>query len=284
MAPLYFLLALEALVVVAFVLSLRRSLARRHRLPYLADEVLFTPEQLAFLAVLERAVGDGYRVHGKVRAAEVIDVSRRVDRRSRERAYARISHRCFDFLVCTAETGAIGCAVNLAPRSRLRKRPPRDALARICAAARLPFVQFRESDIYSVVDIEEQVFAAMHAVRLDTTADEPPKRETQAALHGLSAAIVEDDREPRLAPVPANGARRAEPPRIVPKAVKPVPQIVERPRTEPRLAVEEDFDDGPTFSIDDDLGEHELSIPADGVLAADEHRVAAPGRGTLGRH
>jgi hypothetical protein len=282
LAPFYFLLGLAALVLVAFVFSLRRSLARRHRLPYVADDALFTPDQLAFLAVLERAVGDGYRVYGKVRAAEVIGVSRRADRRSRERAYARINDRSFDFLVCTAETGAIGCAVNLAPRSRFRKRPPRDALAGVCAAARLPFVQFRESDIYSVVDIEEQVFAAMHAVRIDPKAEVPPRRETQAALNGLSEVIGEDDREPRLTPVPMREDRRAEPPRFVPKTVKAAPQVEERPRTEPRLALEEDFDDGPAFSIDDDLGDHELSIPAGRGLAADEQRVAARGRGTLG--
>jgi hypothetical protein len=200
----YLLLAVGALVLAAFALSLYRQLARRNRLPYVAAQAIFSPAERGFLAVLERAVGRDYRVYGRVRVADVVGVRRRLDRRNRRRAFERIGDRRFDFLVCTAGSGAIACAVSLAPRSRLGLRPPRDSLDRICAAAGLPFVRFREGEPYSVVEIEERVFAAMQSVRIHAGAEEPPRHETQEALHSLAEAIQGERRgeRPVHSPVP----------------------------------------------------------------------------------
>ena len=185
----YVLLGLGVLVLLAFLLSVTRRLGRRHRLPYVIGPSLFSPAEQVFLPVLERAVGRGYRVYGKVRVADVLKVRPRTGSQARKRAVARLSRHRFDFLVCTAETGTVACGVNLSPRSRFGRRPPRDALDRVCAAARLPFVRFREGARYSVVEIEEQVFGAMQAVRLSAKETEPPRKETEEALGGLSETI-----------------------------------------------------------------------------------------------
>ncbi len=270
MGHFYFLLGLGALVLLLFGLSLTKRMARRHRLPFLAEETLFTPEQRAFLAVLERAVGKDYRIYGMVRVADVVSVLPRLDSRTRRRAQDQLWERRFDFLVCTAETSTIACAVNLAPRSRLRRRPPRDKLDQICAAARLPFVRFREGDLYSVVEIEDQVFAAMHARRIETRDVEPPKADTQQALHGLTEAIQEDGRAPLL-------PRSAEP--IVPRSSRvksktngsAVLQVADRPRSDPILVHDgagADLDEGPAFSI----------APGVDVDFAEDDRLARFGR------
>lgn len=256
----YVLLGLGALVLLTFAWSLVRRFGRRHRLPYVADQTLFSPEQQAFLPVLERALGRGYRVYGKVRVADVLGVRPRIGRQARRRAYARLGARRFDFVVCTAGTSAIACAVNLSSRSRLGRRPPRDGLDRICAAARLPFVRFREGDRYSVVEIEEQVFGAMHALRLQTKDSEPPRAETQQALEHLSAAISRDQEgekavgkprwRGRAMPAKARGSGPGGKPEAGPASVR-------SERTEPVLApvlsAVAEVDEGPKFRIDGDL-------------------------------
>jgi hypothetical protein len=243
----YFLLGLGALVAVAFVFSLLRRFRQRNRSPYRVDACLLTPPQRAFVAVLERAVGQEYRVYAKVRAADIIEVERRGDRRARERAAERLAEQVFDFVICTRESSAIACAVNLAARSRLSRRPPKNRLDRICAAAKLPFVRFRESDIYSVVEIEEQVFSAMQAFRIRPRADEPSAQDTREALRDLSEVIGEKIPErrrikhPAPATTPASSTERAAPSTPIP--IKP------RTRTEPRLHLDEEIDIGPDVRI-----------------------------------
>jgi hypothetical protein len=270
----YLLLALLALLALYVGWQLMRALSPRHRFPYVVDPVLFTPAQRRFLGVLERAMGRGYRVYGMVRVADVVGLRPRLGPRARRRAYERLGDRRFHFLVCTADSSAIACAVNLAPRSRLGLGAPRDGLDRICAAAGLPFVRFRESEVPSVVEIEERVFGAMHTVRMDSPEqDELPREEAQEALAGLSEALREGagTRRPKApgkakGPSAASGVRRRPPP--APAADDAPPS-----RRDPVLHANEPAplgdDEGPAFSIpldtDIDLG--------------DDRRVSRLGRG-----
>ncbi|HYN79441.1 MAG TPA: DUF2726 domain-containing protein [Lamprocystis sp. (in: g-proteobacteria)] len=268
----YVLLGLGALVLLAFLLSLRKRFGRRYRLPYVVDAILFNPSQRAFLAVLERAVGRDYRIYGRVRAVDVIGLRHRprLDRAGRRRALAPLWDRQFDFLVCAARTGAICCAVNLAPRSRLRRGPYRDALDRICAAAGLPFVRFVESDDYAAAEIGERLATAMQSRRLpaESVVEPPPVKvsdevpeELQEALHGLAAVIGGADRDSRPDPIPARPGLAASP--------KPLPSATVAPlatgigtRVEPTLVGPDDadLDLGPAFSIDDDLDEDDQPL------------------------
>ncbi len=247
----YFLLGLGALLSIGFVVSLVGLVRHRRRLPYRADPVLFSPPQRAFQAVLERAVGSACRVYGKVAAADIIEVSGRLDRRSRERAHQRLAGQIFDFLICTPDTSAILCAVNLAPRSRLSRRPPKSALAPVCAAAKLPFVCFRESDVYSVVEIEEQVFNAMRRLRPVPKPDDLSVADTQDALNGLAEAIGDRDPDVHRSARPAPVYR---PPHQSPIPIKP------RTRTEPRLNLDENLDSEPEFRIRVEDGDEAVKL------------------------
>jgi hypothetical protein len=196
----------------------------------------------------------------------------RLDGETRRRAFDRLGERTFDFLVCRAGTGTIACAVNLAPRSRLRSRPPRDDLDRICAAAGLPFVRFRAGDVYSVVEIEERVFAAMQPIHVDIREQAPPHADTDEVLAGLAGVMAADDRRARPKPAlirplresgPKPGqarapvANRASPPKSSPAS----PESIQPRRAEPTLTpAAGDIDPGPAFHIDDDLGEDETPV------------------------
>ena len=273
---LYFLLGLGALALIGFLYSLYKLLARRYRLPYEVDPVLFSSAQIAFLPALERAVGRGYRVFGRVRAVDIVAPRRRLDRHTRRRAWERLGGRRFDFLVCHAKTSAIVCAVNLAPRSRLRRAPPRDALDRICAAAELPFIRFREADAYSVIEIERRFLAAIRAAgaaRREVEPAQPESFDELDELPDLGEAIVAEDRRARTgrdrpaigrpthgaSTQAASGNRAGAHVSLKVAPVKPAPVMapLEPPRREPTMTGAGDIDLGPNFHIDDDLEEEE---------------------------
>jgi hypothetical protein len=265
----YVLLGVLVLVAALAAWRLLQIVRRRRRLPYVADPVLFSLEQRRFLEVLERAVGKGYRIYGMVRVADVVGLRPKLDRESRQRAYERLGDRRFDFLVCTHSNSAIACAVNLAPRSRLRSRAPRDALDRICEAAGLPFVRFREGDVYSVLEIEERVFGAMHAVRVAAEDPEPHKEETQAALAELAQAMSDEAEVPKsptrsLRAWTSRGRNGDSAPRGAPSSLKagdargrdaPMPW-----RSDPVLGSDEHLhpadEEGPVLGITTELEQH----------------------------
>lgn len=255
MDHLYFLLGTGVILLLTFALSLRQAFVDRFRLPYVAEETLFSPSERAFKSVLERAVGQEYQVYGKVRVADIIGVGSRVGRRGRERAYARIGERCFDFIVCSRETTAIRCAIALAPSSRLRKEPRKDALDRICAAARLPFVRFRESPVYSVVEIEEQVFAAMSAFQTGSREEEVATPEAKTVLASLSEVVLDEVRDSTAkrsqATRPSLGTRR---PAARSHATQSSPAEGRNPRRiEPVLRDPGEIEEGLAYRIDLDL-------------------------------
>lgn len=244
----YFLIVLGVVVLLALLLNLASSMKQRSRLPYRVDERLFTTPQRAFKGVLERAVGKDYRIYGKIRVADVIGLRPRLSRRQQDRALERLGERCFDFLVCAAETDSILCAVNLAPRSRLRKPPSKDGLDRICAAARLPFVRFRQGDVYSVVEIEERIFAAMRARGGASKGDGIAAEDAESVLRELSV-VIDEERRPMRQPQSAVSRLEQRPP--APEGDPARARQVRR--RDPIIQDHHVLDEGPTFRIEADL-------------------------------
>lgn len=174
MQHLYFLIGVAALLVITFVVGLIRQLRARQRHLYRLDAHLFTPEQRAFKAVLEQALGRDYEVFAKIRAADIMEVDRRLERRAREDAEARLDRQLIDYLVCDRASGAILCAVALTPATRLAWRPGTSSLERICALAELPCARILPSERDSVEAVEARVFRAMRVQRrMPRDADEP---------------------------------------------------------------------------------------------------------------
>lgn len=247
----YFLIVLGVVVLLAVLLSLASTVKQRSRLPYRVDKHLFTAPQRAFKNALERALGQDYRIYAKIRVADIIGLSPRLSRRMQDRALERLGERRFDFIVCTAETDSILCAVNLAPRSRRRKPPRKDVLDRICAAAQLSFVRVREHDLYSIAEIEEEVFAAMRRRGGTPKIDEHAAEDTQSMLRDLSE-VIDEERRPMHPIQPARA-------RVESRPTAPV----RAQRREPIIQDHQVVDEGPTFKFEADLDQLDPQRPTD---------------------
>ena len=85
--------------------------------PYQAIPRLFTPAERSFLGVLEQSLDPEYRVFGKVRVADVLEVKKGVSRSDWQRAFNRISSKHFDFVVCRADNTSIVLLIELDDKS-----------------------------------------------------------------------------------------------------------------------------------------------------------------------
>lgn len=259
----YFLLGLGTLALLVFLRGVIRSLNRRRSLPYVADTALFTPAQRIFKTALEQSLGKDYRVYGRVRVADIIGVQAHLSRREAERAQARLGERSFDFLICSPDTTAIVCAVNLSSPAWLRKPLLKDRLDRICAAAQLPFARFQESEVYAVADIAERIGAilyARHDAEGNDTNRELPLEDTATVLHGLSSAIR--DRAAEAADLPLRKGRMPSVRRdwkLFRTLAHPVREddilSAAKTRREPSIGDRQDIDAGPVFHFDCELEE-----------------------------
>lgn len=147
------------IIAIAIALSLAAAANKKRSVSdagasYVARDSLFTPAERSFLGVLENAVGDRFRVFGKVRIADVINV-KSASNRTWQSAFNRISAKHFDFVVCESTTTRVVCAVELDDQSHNRRaRVARDELVGVvCNKSGLPLLRIQAQAAYNVRDI-----------------------------------------------------------------------------------------------------------------------------------
>lgn len=184
------LIVIVVIVLFVVALKLKRQSAKTDGYPYTMNQVLFSPAERSFLGVLDQAIGDEYRVFGKVRVADVVSVKSMSDRSVWQQAFNRISAKHFDFVLCRKDDLTVFGAIELDDKSHQKnRRQGRDAfMVGLCNAISLPLIQVPAQRAYSVSDIRAKVLAAVDLagteLELSVTSQEDPITEPQSdALH-----------------------------------------------------------------------------------------------------
>ena len=95
--------------------------------PYQSKEVLCSPAERSFMGVLEKAIGNGYKIFAKVRLADIIEVKKGLSSSARQSAFNRISRKHLDFVICNSKDLSIVGGIELDDKSHLKKgRQERD--------------------------------------------------------------------------------------------------------------------------------------------------------------
>ncbi|MBW2108983.1 MAG: DUF2726 domain-containing protein [Deltaproteobacteria bacterium] len=128
--------------------------------PYEKQKSLFSPAERSFLGALEQAVGQNYRILGKVRLADVIRVKRGMSRSTWQSAFNQIQSKHLDFVACDPNDLTIQFVVELDDKSHAKaKRQNRDDFVdQALAAAGVPLFRFPAKQAYSVHDIRSRIF------------------------------------------------------------------------------------------------------------------------------
>lgn len=152
-----------AVVIVAALLAISRLKRRRPVAVYEARPGLFTAAERSFLGVLEKAVGDRYRVFGKVRVADLLKTVKGMSNSDRQSALNKIVGKHVDFVLCHPGTLAVKAVIELNDRSHARgKRAARDAFLRDAfRQAGIPLLEIRARRSYTL----ETVKAALSEVQ-----------------------------------------------------------------------------------------------------------------------
>lgn len=123
--------------------------------PYRKQTQLFSPAERSFLGVLEQAIGTEFRVMGKIRLADLIQVEPGVKGGLRQSAFNRIQSKHVDYAVCRVKDLAVEYVVELDDQSHGRApRQARDEFVdQALQAAGLPIVHFSAKRSYAVQEV-----------------------------------------------------------------------------------------------------------------------------------
>ena len=150
-------------LVIAIKMLRRSTVTRVEEFPYTKKPALFSPAERSFLGVLEQAIGNDYRIFGKVRVADVVSVKPTADRSAWLGAFNPISAKNFDFVLCDKEHFSIRCVIDLNDTSRQSpQRREQDTFAEgVCNALSLPFLEIQAPRQYSAIELRKKIIASL---------------------------------------------------------------------------------------------------------------------------
>ncbi len=126
---------------------------------YERESSLFSPDERSFLGVLNQALGQQYRIMGKVRLADVLKVKSVGNRSGWQNAFNRIQSKHVDFAVCDPATLAVKFVVELDDASHTQtKRQERDEFVnRALQATNIPVYHFSAKRTYSLQEVQKTI-------------------------------------------------------------------------------------------------------------------------------
>jgi hypothetical protein len=156
---LWLLILVMAIIVAAAILLKAQFKRVPAKYPYQKADSIFSPAERSFLGVLERAVGDEYRVFGKIRLADVIRPQKGSSSSDRQKSFNKIVSKHVDFALCKKDDLSLVCAIELDDASHERNdRKDRDQfLEGALNAASIPFVRFTARASYSIQDVGGEI-------------------------------------------------------------------------------------------------------------------------------
>lgn len=148
------LLGVLIVVLVLFLSAKGGKKSKAFSYPYAATSNLFTPSEQTFFRALEVAAGE-YRVFGKVRVADVVQVRKGVSKSESKTAFNRISQKHLDFVLCHPGDLSVFCVLELDDKTHQRRdRRERDAfLERALEAAQVTLVRVPSRRSYDVDEL-----------------------------------------------------------------------------------------------------------------------------------
>jgi hypothetical protein len=152
-------------LIIAIKMMRRRTVVRLEEFPYTRNRALFSAAERSLLGALEQAVGEDYRIFGKVRVADIVSVRPTANQSSWLHAFDQISAKHFDFVLCDKKDLSIRCAIELNDETDgSRQRQERNTISEgVCRSISLPFIQIQAARDYLAIELRNKILAALRA-------------------------------------------------------------------------------------------------------------------------
>lgn len=182
------MLAGAILVALFFLLKLIfASGGKVARVSYQKRDFLFTPDERAFLNVLDEAVGSTHRIFGKIPVADLL-IPRNLDKDPEaRRIFDEMEDRRFSFVVCDKDSLTIICALQLddvTPGDKSKKRGG-DPLLSLCEGAGLPLIRVSSHNLQDPSSLRELIQSSIKQDSLFTVESDGRREPKFSNFEGL---------------------------------------------------------------------------------------------------
>ncbi len=158
-----FIIMLLVVFAVAAALLMSRFSHHGNPFPFHKRAQLFTVVERTFLQLLERAVGDKYKIINRVKLADVLELKGTADSKSRRAALQKLNAKYLDYVLCNSEDMSIVAVVDLVNNSNLQghKAVPDWFVQGALETAGIPYVRMKVKAGYTVADIQQGLAAKL---------------------------------------------------------------------------------------------------------------------------
>ena len=186
------LLLLFILLVILGGLLLRRFFARRKKKgsPFERTEDLFPGHERNFLRMLDQALGEGYRVFGKIQAGVLLKPKKALTKRDRLAAAEALTGHRFEFVVCRRADLALVGIVEWEKEGSEKKLRSRELWDEVLREAKIPVVRFQPHKTYALEGIKAALAGKILPLR--TQARPAGGEDWQLGALGRAAAQEEE--------------------------------------------------------------------------------------------
>jgi len=160
--------------------------------PYTKNENPFSASEHSFFATLDQAVGDRFKILGKICIADIAVLKKLSDRSARKRAQDRIAGRHFDYIICSRHDLSVVAAISLDDKSCDHPdRKERDTFIEgLCDAMSLPFFRFYAGDEHAVPEIRSKI---LKKLRIDDKPQNEPGSENSQDLPSEDTRFADEE-------------------------------------------------------------------------------------------
>ncbi|TMO69212.1 DUF2726 domain-containing protein [Pseudoalteromonas aurantia] len=192
------LLSILALVIVASVVAAKYNDVGGNPYPFSRKESVFSTVEASFLTLLERAVGDKFKIVSRVKLIDLIECKPGLSKKARRAAITKAKNKQLDYVLVDKETLTIVAAVDLVNNSNKGgHKAQRDWFVNgALESANIPHIRMKVKAGYKASEVRNAILFKLGKTpqppkKLRTRVEKPAVMSpSQAKAHSTSLAEI----------------------------------------------------------------------------------------------
>ncbi|NVK24028.1 MAG: DUF2726 domain-containing protein [Gammaproteobacteria bacterium] len=151
-------LVLLVVMIIAVTLVASHFMDNSNPYPFKKKQQLFTSVERGFLALLEKAVGDQFKVINRVKVTDIIDIKDSVPKKTKRSALLKMSSKYIDYVLCDPTNLRIIAAVDLVNHGKGGHKSKQDWFINgALEAAGIPHIRIKVKAGYQIEEIRNGI-------------------------------------------------------------------------------------------------------------------------------
>lgn len=152
-----------SLVLLAFLAAFfaSRMLHHGNPFPFTKKNQLFTQVERSYLSLLEKAVGDHYKIINRVKLADLIELRQNTDIKTKRSAMIKLNAKTIDYVLVDNSDMSIVAAIDLVNNTNTdgHKAIPDWFVSGSLEASGIPYIRMKVKASYTVAEVQQGLAA-----------------------------------------------------------------------------------------------------------------------------